>query len=162
MQQQDASKLNEEYQRLIRGLQEVTSFFFLKKKFKFSSLFLLLLRSRFIYSGNDCVHLTDVSRVPSVVGKIFWQTLCYLKTCFRFVNSCWNHLLIADEFGSYQEAVPGNIRKAEHFISFLRRFLDFMSKRHAAMRSVASETPLSFLKVFFLFFFLYTDHVDSH
>ena len=43
-----------------------------------------------------------------------------------------------------EEAVPGNIRKAEHFIAFLRRFVEFL-KTKLKPRHVTSETPLSFL-----------------
>jgi DNA excision repair protein ERCC-2 len=43
-----------------------------------------------------------------------------------------------------EEAVPGNIRKAEHFIYFLRRFIEYLKNRLRAMH-VVSETPLSFL-----------------
>jgi DNA excision repair protein ERCC-2 len=28
-----------------------------------------------------------------------------------------------------QEAVPGNIRRAEHFVSFLRRFVEYLKVR---------------------------------
>lgn len=43
-----------------------------------------------------------------------------------------------------QEAVPGNIRKAEHFIAFLKRFMEYLKTRLKALQ-VVSETPLSFL-----------------
>ena len=44
-----------------------------------------------------------------------------------------------------QEAVPGNIRKAEHFISFMRRFLEYVKVRMDVM-SVVSETPSHFVE----------------
>lgn len=43
-----------------------------------------------------------------------------------------------------EESVPGNIRKAEHFVSFLRRFVEFLKTKLKVMH-VVSETPLSFL-----------------
>lgn len=43
-----------------------------------------------------------------------------------------------------QEAVPGNIRRAEHFLAFLRRFVEYLKTR-LAVHSVISETPSSFL-----------------
>ncbi|KAK7686789.1 TFIIH/NER complex ATP-dependent 5'-3' DNA helicase subunit [Cerrena zonata] len=43
------------------------------------------------------------------------------------------------------EAIPGNIRKAEHFISFLRRFIEYLKTRMKVLH-VISETPSSFLK----------------
>ncbi|KAF2420768.1 tfiih complex helicase [Tothia fuscella] len=43
-----------------------------------------------------------------------------------------------------KEAVPGNIRRAEHFISFLKRFIEYLKTRMKVLH-VISETPLSFL-----------------
>ncbi|KAK3997062.1 hypothetical protein QBC44DRAFT_106805 [Cladorrhinum sp. PSN332] len=42
------------------------------------------------------------------------------------------------------EAVPGNIRRAEHFVAFLRRFIEYLKTR-MKVRQVISETPPSFL-----------------
>jgi len=43
-----------------------------------------------------------------------------------------------------QEAVPGNIRRAEHFVTFLMRFIEYLKTR-MKVRQVISETPASFL-----------------
>ncbi|KAH7021063.1 DNA repair helicase [Microdochium trichocladiopsis] len=43
-----------------------------------------------------------------------------------------------------KEAVPGNIRRAEHFTSFLTRFIEYLKTR-MKVRQVISETPPSFL-----------------
>ncbi|UKZ79297.1 hypothetical protein TrVFT333_007047 [Trichoderma virens FT-333] len=43
-----------------------------------------------------------------------------------------------------KEAVPGNIRRAEHFVAFLKRFLEYLKTR-MKVRQVISETPPSFL-----------------
>lgn len=43
------------------------------------------------------------------------------------------------------EAIPGNIRKAEHFISFLKRFIEYLKTRMKVLH-VISETPVSFLQ----------------
>ncbi|OLY81256.1 DNA repair helicase rad15 [Smittium mucronatum] len=43
------------------------------------------------------------------------------------------------------EAVPGNIRKAEHFVSFLKRFIEYVKARMRVMHVVA-ETTTSFLQ----------------
>jgi hypothetical protein len=40
--------------------------------------------------------------------------------------------------------VPGNIRRAEHFVHFLRRFLDHM-KRRMEVQAVQQESPRNFL-----------------
>lgn len=59
------------------------------------------------------------------------------------------------------EAIPGNIRKAEHFVAFLRRFVEYLKVRVDATQNrrilrprqtrmrvlhVVAETPLSFLQ----------------
>ncbi|EJU04718.1 DNA repair helicase [Dacryopinax primogenitus] len=44
-----------------------------------------------------------------------------------------------------KEAIPGNIRKAEHFIAFLKRFVEYLKTRMRVLHVVA-ETPLSFLQ----------------
>ncbi|RIA85174.1 hypothetical protein C1645_782436 [Glomus cerebriforme] len=43
------------------------------------------------------------------------------------------------------EAVPGNIRKAEHFVAFLRRFIEYLKTR-MRIQHVVAETPISFLQ----------------
>ncbi|XP_062502096.1 general transcription and DNA repair factor IIH helicase subunit XPD-like isoform X2 [Corticium candelabrum] len=44
-----------------------------------------------------------------------------------------------------QEVVPGNIRKAEHFAAFMRRFVEYLKSR-LRVQHVVSETPSSFLQ----------------
>ncbi|KAK8206655.1 TFIIH/NER complex ATP-dependent 5'-3' DNA helicase subunit [Zalaria obscura] len=44
-----------------------------------------------------------------------------------------------------KEAVPGNIRRAEHFIAFLKRFIEYLKTRMKVLH-VISETPPSFLQ----------------
>ncbi|OJD18969.1 DNA repair helicase rad15 [Emergomyces pasteurianus Ep9510] len=43
-----------------------------------------------------------------------------------------------------KEAVPGNIRRAEHFVAFLKRFIEYLKTRMKITHTI-SETPLSFL-----------------
>lgn len=43
-----------------------------------------------------------------------------------------------------KEAVPGNIRRAEHFIAFLKRFVEYLKTRMRVTNSI-QETPASFL-----------------
>lgn len=43
------------------------------------------------------------------------------------------------------EAVPGSIRRAEHFTAFLARFVEYLKTRMRVLHVVA-ETPLSFLQ----------------
>nr|CAG8465117.1 15422_t:CDS:10 [Entrophospora candida] len=44
-----------------------------------------------------------------------------------------------------KEAVPGNIRKAEHFVAFMRRFIEYLKTR-MRIKHVVAETPVSFLQ----------------
>ncbi|KAF8456647.1 DNA repair helicase RAD3 [Terfezia claveryi] len=44
-----------------------------------------------------------------------------------------------------REAVPGNIRRAEHFVAFLKRFVEYLKTRMKVLH-VVSETPASFLQ----------------
>ncbi|PKY08956.1 DNA repair helicase RAD3 [Aspergillus campestris IBT 28561] len=43
-----------------------------------------------------------------------------------------------------KEAVPGNIRRAEHFVGFLKRFIEYLKTRMKVTHTI-SETPPSFL-----------------
>ncbi|XP_055919297.1 general transcription and DNA repair factor IIH helicase subunit XPD [Eupeodes corollae] len=53
-----------------------------------------------------------------------------------------NPLLPADVL---KEVVPGNIRNADHFINFLRRFVEYIKTR-LRVHNVVQESPASFLK----------------
>ncbi|XP_060534815.1 general transcription and DNA repair factor IIH helicase subunit XPD [Cylas formicarius] len=44
-----------------------------------------------------------------------------------------------------KEAVPGNIRNAEHFIAFLKRFVEYLKTR-LRVQHVVQESPVGFLK----------------
>jgi hypothetical protein len=44
-----------------------------------------------------------------------------------------------------KEAIPGNIRRAEHFTAFLARFVEYLKTRMRVLHVVA-ETPASFLQ----------------
>ncbi|CAZ85686.1 unnamed protein product [Tuber melanosporum] len=44
-----------------------------------------------------------------------------------------------------KEAIPGNIRRAEHFLAFLKRFVEYLKTRMKVLH-VISETPASFLQ----------------
>lgn len=43
------------------------------------------------------------------------------------------------------EVVPGNIRNADHFLSFLRRFIEYIKTR-LKVHHVVQESPAGFLK----------------
>uniref|UniRef100_A0A3Q4AQA2 General transcription and DNA repair factor IIH helicase subunit XPD n=1 Tax=Mola mola TaxID=94237 RepID=A0A3Q4AQA2_MOLML len=46
-----------------------------------------------------------------------------------------------------REAVPGTIRTAEHFVGFLKRFLEYLKSRLRVQHVVQESTPLSFCVV---------------
>ncbi|KAJ3176597.1 DNA-dependent ATPase of the nucleotide excision repair factor 4 complex [Geranomyces variabilis] len=54
-----------------------------------------------------------------------------------------NNPILSDDM--LQEAVPGNIRRAEHFVAFLRRFIEYLKTRLRVMHVVA-ESSTSFLQ----------------
>ncbi|KAJ7632611.1 hypothetical protein FB45DRAFT_912930 [Roridomyces roridus] len=58
-------------------------------------------------------------------------------------DSFMSNPLLPDDL--LNEAVPGNIRKAEHFVAFLKRFVEYLKTRMRVLHVVA-ETPLSFLQ----------------
>ena len=43
-----------------------------------------------------------------------------------------------------QEAVPGNIRKGEHFVAFIKRFVEYLKTR-LRVQHVVQESPAGFL-----------------
>ena len=67
-----------------------------------------------------------------------WQVASYL-----FHSSDLRDTVLPDDL--LKEAVPGNIRKAEHFVAFLKRFVEYLKTRMRVLHVVA-ETPLSFLQ----------------
>jgi DNA excision repair protein ERCC-2 len=61
----------------------------------------------------------------------------------RDENSFMANPVLPDDL--LQEAVPGNIRRAEHFVAFLKRFVEYLKTRMKVLH-VISETPPSFLQ----------------
>jgi DNA excision repair protein ERCC-2 len=60
----------------------------------------------------------------------------------RETDTCLTNPVLPEEI--LQEAVPGNIRTAEHFVSFMRRFVEYLKSR-LRVQHVVLETPSSFL-----------------
>ncbi|KAF8323397.1 DNA repair helicase [Clavulina sp. PMI_390] len=83
--QTDASKLQDEYAKLVEGLQE---------------------------ADNSEENITGIPILPDDLLK---------------------------------EAIPGNIRKAEHFVAFLKRLVEYLKTR-MRVQHVVAETPVSFLQ----------------
>ncbi|KAH7731005.1 DNA excision repair protein ERCC-2 [Aphelenchoides avenae] len=61
----------------------------------------------------------------------------------RAEEQAWANPVLPNEI--LQEAVPGNIRMADHFIVFLRRLLEYV-KHRMRTRTVQIESPASFLR----------------
>lgn len=87
----DAAKLQDEYAKLVEGLQEATAETTPEDAFMANP-------------GNYKVECSP-PRIP-------------------ITN---NRLVLPDDL--LKEAIPGNIRKAEHFIAFLKRFVEYLKVR---------------------------------
>ena len=116
----DAAKLQDEYARLVEGLQESMS-----------------------DNDND----TD-----GFMGNPCTSNVTYVSP-YLMVSVLPDDLL--------NEAIPGNIRKAEHFVAFLKRFVEYLKvpftlwmviwlltviQTRMRVLHVVAETPLSFLQ----------------
>jgi len=56
-----------------------------------------------------------------------------------------NEIFLIDLKFLFIEAVPGNIRNAEHFIGFLKRFIEYLKTR-LRVQQVVQESPTAFLR----------------
>ncbi|KAF7792985.1 hypothetical protein EIP86_004090 [Pleurotus ostreatoroseus] len=101
----DASKLQDEYAKLVEGLQEA--------------------------ANDEDSFMSNPGR--SQEGTMSAQ-LAHVSTLY---------LVLPEDL--LTEAIPGNIRKAEHFVAFLKRFVEYLKTRMRVLHVVA-ETPLSFLQ----------------
>jgi DNA excision repair protein ERCC-2 len=115
----DASKLQEEYVKLVEGLQE----------------------------AEDARAEDAVMANPG-------------RSCIQ-IESCSNVTVVLPD-DLLKEAVPGNVRKAEHFVAFLKRFIEYLkvcnkiagcrlqltcsAQTRMRVLHVVAETPLSFLQ----------------
>jgi DNA excision repair protein ERCC-2 len=98
MKQKDANKLNEEYQRLVRGLAE-------------SGALGGATGAGSAASPADAMLANPVPRLPDALA---------------------------------QEAVPGNIRRAEHFLTFMKKVVEHL-KTLLRVDSTQKQSPLAFL-----------------
>ncbi|KAF8636708.1 hypothetical protein AX17_003511 [Amanita inopinata Kibby_2008] len=89
----------------------------------------------------DDIKTTDAARLQDEYAKLVegLQEAAEQRDTDEFMT---NPLLPDDLL---KEAVPGNIRKAEHFVAFLKRFVEYLKTRMRVLHVVA-ETPLSFLQ----------------
>ena len=114
----DAERLKEEYRRLISGL---------------ATQGLLPTQGRVGGGGNDSNSNANEAST-SAAGP---ETDSRIETVQWLANPA-----LPDDV--LREAVPGNIRRAEHFVAFLQRFLGFL-RRRLTVRAVMHETPTTFL-----------------
>ncbi|KAJ6663644.1 hypothetical protein lerEdw1_009723 [Lerista edwardsae] len=131
----DAQKLKEEYRRLVEGLREAN-----------------VARETDVYLANPVLPDEILQGMPGVLRLAIavWSPLrkrgcvCALESCMccgaggRGSDPCLSCRPLA-------EAVPGNIRTAEHFVGFLKRFLEYLKSR-LRVHHVVQESPPSFLK----------------
>ena len=68
--------------------------------------------------------------------------VCVMCVC---VVVCVVHVCVCAWPCVWAEAVPGNIRNADHFLSFMKRFVEYLKTR-LRIQHVVSETPPSFLR----------------
>lgn len=118
----DAAKLKEEYRRLVEGLKEAN-----------------IARETDVYLSNPVLPDEILQGRPPAVGSPKHQT-CFSILIFIFLSLSPPPLL--------PEAVPGTIRTAEHFVGFLKRFLEYLKSRLRVQHVVQESTP-QFLKDIF-------------
>ena len=56
------------------------------------------------------------------------------------------HLKFLIEYFAYLEAVPGNIRQAEHFVAFMRRFVEYLKVRYSNWYNTFADSMNEFIK----------------
>lgn len=76
------------------------------------------------------------------LGKktLLWQTQVRNKTSVVITYNL-NAIALPDDL--LQEAVPGNIRRAEHFVTFLKRFVEYLKVKRS-LRSKVDVFPLTY------------------
>ncbi|CAG7849345.1 DNA repair helicase rad15 {ECO:0000303/PubMed:1319571}; AltName: Full=DNA repair helicase RAD3 homolog {ECO:0000305/PubMed:1534406}; AltName: Full=Protein rhp3 {ECO:0000303/PubMed:1534406} [Serendipita indica DSM 11827] len=99
----DASKLQDEYAKLVQGLQDADA------------------------DDNEDPIVSNPGRRVIEAG----------------ISLIQEHQVLPEDL--LKEAIPGNIRKAEHFVAFLKRFVEYLKTRMRVLHVVA-ETPASFLQ----------------
>ncbi|KAK0528371.1 TFIIH/NER complex ATP-dependent 5'-3' DNA helicase subunit [Tilletia horrida] len=91
------------------------------------------------------VKRTDASKLQDEYAKLVegLQAQADARNGVDGAESVMTNPVLPDDL--LQEAVPGNIRRAEHFVAFLRRFVEYLKTRMRVLHVVA-ETPASFLQ----------------
>ncbi|CAE6531533.1 unnamed protein product [Rhizoctonia solani] len=152
----DASRLQEEYEKLVEGLQETENdraedaIMANPNNVCIESLSIDLTRPMLESAARSVTRLgekideiktTDASRLQEEYERLV-EGLQETEND-RAEDVIMANPVLPDDL--LTEAVPGNIRKAEHFIAFLKRLVEYLKTRMRVLHVVA-ETPLSFLQ----------------
>ena len=71
-----------------------------------------------------------------------WRTCAYKRYCLELSENSKIGPVLPDHV--LQEAVPGNIRKGEHFVAFMKRLVEYLKTR-LRVQHVVQESPAGFL-----------------
>lgn len=125
----DAAKLKQEYRRLVEGLKEAN-----------------VARETDVYLSNPVLP-DEILRGLDIDTKLicFWFYSFITLSVEMVQTESWHPCFPAP---SLSEAVPGTIRTAEHFVGFLRRFLEYLKSR-LRVQHVVQESAPQFLKDIF-------------
>lgn len=64
-----------------------------------------------------------------------WQTqVSFTAAEYRLLKETKTFVALPDDL--LQEAVPGNIRRAEHFVAFLKRFVEYLKVQRMPTETV--------------------------
>ncbi|KAF4615356.1 hypothetical protein D9613_003053 [Agrocybe pediades] len=88
------------------------------------------------------IKVTDVAKLQDEYAKLV-EGLQETDADVNDTDGIMGNPVLPDDL--LHEAIPGNIRKAEHFVAFLKRFVEYIKTRMRVLHVVA-ETPLSFLQ----------------
>jgi DNA excision repair protein ERCC-2 len=133
----DSQRLQNEYQNLVTGLIDQGLLNLPANDAALGSVsFVCLTRSLlFFFETKSSNRLTSAISLSNI-------NLVCLKKCCDFFKNVLNPDVL-------NEAVPGNIRRAEHFIGFMKKVVEHLKARLRAVSGpnggVRSETPLAFL-----------------
>ncbi|XP_014666749.1 PREDICTED: TFIIH basal transcription factor complex helicase XPD subunit-like [Priapulus caudatus] len=91
--------------------------------------------------GVDKIKETDINRLKEEYGRLV-DGLKNAKVA-KETDIQLSNPVVPDEI--LEEAIPGSIRNAEHFVAFLKRFVEYIKTRLRSQH-VVSESPPAFLK----------------
>lgn len=116
----DTNRLNEEYQNMVQGLRQASA-----------------------QRDADLV-LANPILPDDILQGMLQRNKHSSRDSWNFFFAL-SHVRLNDRFISVTGAIPGNIRTADHFLSFLRRFVEYIKYR-LRVQHVVQESPAGFLK----------------